>query len=523
MVKKKHIEIRIIIGLLFLCGAVSAAELNWTSGQFVLGSSETIGRTLDLKSSGEGNFHLSISNDYQGSVWYGKWEEPTWTVMEHAVTVGSDSFFEPELALSGEYPIIMYNSSETLDLHSIIKIGSTWSDPQGIYGADHVHQFQMLVDAFGVRHIVYLRVTTWGKQLMYGTDLTGSWQHEQIAFYDSDIQVHHFSLAVDSERRPHFVWAVRDAGTINYAVRTGTSVFESEVVSTGVWCLWMEMVMLDGDIPYFAFVDAPSNYMIKDRYKIGNSFYGGTVANVSSTDVIYDVGMAVAVEEGILVSNLYYVFATYSGLNYAHYQGGWHTEPIEDIYLGGVATELTATWDGSRNAVGLALTDNSDSTVYFALGYRPSDPTATPNPAGTPTPTPSPDPSGSPTPSPTPLPSMDLVLDLGPDQDYNAGELMECYLRIRNPGAARDADVYVLLEVYGEFWFGPGWTHDLNHYTVVMDDLDLAWIEYIPEFILPDPLPSGGPFYFHAAAFSPDTLTVDTLVSNIDTKTFSFL
>ncbi len=498
----------IVITILTATAATEAGPLNWTSGQYVLGSSGIIGYTLDLKASLSGNYHLAISNENDGNIWYGFWEEPSWTVLEHVVTVGLDSFFHPELGLWGNFPVIMYDESIGLELHSTMKAGSSWTSPETVEGADHVYDFQMCMDEFAGRHVIYTRVTTWGTELMYATDITAEWEHEQIDFIGPDHLITKMDIAVDSERKPHFVWADNEAGEIKYAVRTGPASFDVETAASFSLNYWLELRILDGDIPYFGFLDAPSNYVIKGIYKIGESFYGSVVATVPGTDVIYDVGLAAAVEEGVTISNLYYVYSTYHQLNYAYYDAGWRSAVIDEVSLGGSADEISAQWDGTRDAVGIAVRDNADSTIYFALGYVPSNPTPTPSPTPTYTPTP---------------PPADITLDLGPDADYTAGDMMEGILDVENSGAAISADIYVLLEVFGEFWFAPGWTQSLDHYHVTLSAFESRSLEYLPEFTLPDPLSTGGPFYFHAAAFTPGTLEADTIISNVDTKAFSFI
>lgn len=509
---------------------VTAAELNWTAAQFVLGSSGDIGAYLSLRASDAGNYHLAISNENNGSIWYGRWEEPTWVITEQAWLPGGDVMAVGHLETAGDLPFMMartYNSYDGQFLYTLNRTGGSWSSPQRIDAAQYVYDSDFCLDSLNFYHAIYTRHTSWGLELMYITNRTGTWEFEQIEFYEEPgLPVELVAIDTDSMDRPHFFWYDSVSGDLKYAVRTAPHVFEIETVTTAVLCQWLDLVILDGDIPYMGFKDAPSNYIIKERFKVGSSFYGGTV--VSTSDTMYDVSLAVAEEEGILVSNLYYVYSTYrTGLQYARYDSGWITEAIDELPSSGIALELSADWDGSRNAVGLSFKDTGDGSVYFALGYVPSNPTptptATPDPAHTPTPTPDPDDTPTPTPTATPLPEEDLWLYIGPDQDYSAGDYMAGYLRIENMGMARDADIYLLLEVFGEFWFAPGWSQSLDNYYMALDDLDIQWIEFLPEFRLPDPLPSGGPFYFYAAAFTPDTLDASNLVSNVAVTAFSFI
>ncbi|HPQ38896.1 MAG TPA: hypothetical protein PLV45_00855 [bacterium] len=516
--------------MLVVVAGAGAAELNWTAAQYVLGSTGHIGARLSLASSVTGNYHLAISNENNGSVWYGKWEEPTWVITEQAVMLGGGAMAVGDICTAGDMPFMLIRTYDTYEdryLYTLNRAGGSWSAPIRIDAAQYTYDHDFCLDSLNFHQVVYTRVTSWGLELMYATNRSGAWEQEQIEFYEgTGLPVELVAIDTDSMDRPHFIWYDTVAGDIKYAVRTSPHVFEIESVTTPVLCQWLDLVIMDGDIPYMGFKDAPSNYLIKERFKVGGSFYGGTV--VSTSDTMYDVSLAIAAEEGILVSNLYYVYSTYhAGLQYAHYDSGWHSEPIDELPLNGVCLEHSAVWDGTRDAVGLSFKDQGDGSVYFALGYLPSNPTPTPSPTPDPahTPTPTPDPGDTPTPEPTPTPPSleDLWLYLGPDQDYRGGDYMAGYLRVENFGAARNTDIYILLEVYGLYYFGPAWTQSVNHYIMFMDDFDMQWIEYLPEFRLPDPLPAGGPFYFYAAAFEPDTLEASTLISNVAVSAFSFL
>jgi len=103
-----------------------------------------------------------------------------------------------------------------------------------------------------------------------------------------------------------------------------------------------------------------------------------------------------------------------------------------------------------------------------------------------------------------------------------AGDTLRLDLEIHNPGANRVSDVYVLLEVFGEFWFYPDWSQSLDSVTRSTSAGATVTIPIIEPVVLPAPLAAGGPFYFYAAAFEPDALDIDSLISNIETEQFSF-
>ncbi len=64
-----------------------------------------------------------------------------------------------------------------------------------------------------------------------------------------------------------------------------------------------------------------------------------------------------------------------------------------------------------------------------------------------------------PAPSPTPtLPPLGVELVLN-DTMFTAGEPFELYAALSNPGAARDVDLYVVLDVFQDYYFYPSWSH----------------------------------------------------------------
>ncbi len=136
--------------------------------------------------------------------------------------------------------------------------------------------------------------------------------------------------------------------------------------------------------------------------------------------------------------------------------------------------------------------------------------------SGAPVPTPTPGPS------PTPVPET-LVFDLDMGAYSFAGG-DTCYLDLDtvNSGTALSADLYVILEVYGMYWFYPSWSSldqgiDYEPRDFPFDEPETLVI--IPVFTMPD-VSSAGPFHFFAAAFLPDTLSVDTMVSNLASVEF---
>ena len=108
-----------------------------------------------------------------------------------------------------------------------------------------------------------------------------------------------------------------------------------------------------------------------------------------------------------------------------------------------------------------------------------------------------------------------------PALHYAEGDTCGLILRVSNPGSDREADLYVLLDVYGDYWSYPSWQPldpGLDHSTVSVThgESELTLIE---AFTMPAVSPAG-PLYFYAALFEVDTLALETLISNGAACTF---
>jgi hypothetical protein len=512
---KRLLTSLVLVSMFFLAAetAIQAAELNWTAPQYVIGSTESLGRDLDLELDHQGNYHLALAHDDVNTIWYSKWVEPTWTINETAVVIPGTHGYFFSLDLFGNFPVIHFTDNETGNMSWTMRTGSSWTPPETVTGTYSTYFVRSIVDDFGAMHVMHLFRPGGGDSIWYSTDKSGSWVHESISeFAYPEYIVKAMDFALDSTGTPHFVWWDADDETVYYAVRTGSTAYDKSAVADAHDCKWLSLSILDGDIPYFAWRNhTPSDtFVIMSASKIGESFYVNTVVDTSR--IVYATDMAVAVEEGVTVENVYYLYSNIDReLRYVRWVGGtgWVDDVIEEVNFPGVISSISARWDAGRNAVGVAIREHAANDVFFLLGYVPSDPTPTPGP--------------SPTPTPTYVPCCDIELDLGPDMDYGPGDWMIGELHVRNVGAPTSADVYVLLEVFGEFWFAPGWTHDLDYYDMTLPSWENQIVTYLSGFHMPDPLPTGGPFYFYAAAFFPGTLEAESIISNVEIKEFNLI
>ncbi len=127
---------------------------------------------------------------------------------------------------------------------------------------------------------------------------------------------------------------------------------------------------------------------------------------------------------------------------------------------------------------------------------------------------------GGPGPTPTPTatvpPELTIALDMGADR-FGTGDPCRLDALFHYSGEPRTADFYVVLEVFGAYWFYPGWIPSWEGIDSASIELSGGpdWkVEVIPEFTMPE-VSAAGPFYFYAACFAPGDLTVDALLSNV--------
>jgi len=146
-------------------------------------------------------------------------------------------------------------------------------------------------------------------------------------------------------------------------------------------------------------------------------------------------------------------------------------------------------------------------------------PTDTPPPAtSTPTPTEPPDPTETPFPTSTPIPG-DPEIDLVINQEmFRAGDQFLLTCRTSNPGPAIELEQYILLDVWGSYYFWPTWTEDLD-FVFRSFPRGFDETETILEFSWPEGAGSAQDIRFWAAYLLPQTAE---LSGNYDMLTFGF-
>jgi len=153
-----------------------------------------------------------------------------------------------------------------------------------------------------------------------------------------------------------------------------------------------------------------------------------------------------------------------------------------------------------------------------AIPTYTSPPSSTPTPSPTATDTP-PEPTYTPvppsatpttgftataTPSPTPAP-QEFTFRIETNQsDYRPGDTFTLACYFRNTDLEITLDEYVMLDVYGSYWFWPGWKQTVDFRSVAIP-VDENWVQPILEFTWPEQVGSAEGLMFWGAVLVPGT------------------
>jgi hypothetical protein len=158
----------------------------------------------------------------------------------------------------------------------------------------------------------------------------------------------------------------------------------------------------------------------------------------------------------------------------------------------------------SRGIAVLSVVEET-STPTPTSTATPAPPTITPTttPIATSTATPMSTPTA--TPDPIPQKGMELILD---DHNLTAGERFNLHILLHNPGPADyEADAYILLDVYGDYWSWPNWkniSEGLDHTAVTCPAMS-SLPQAVLDFTWPEGAGTASELAFFGALFEPDT------------------
>jgi hypothetical protein len=144
-------------------------------------------------------------------------------------------------------------------------------------------------------------------------------------------------------------------------------------------------------------------------------------------------------------------------------------------------------------------------------------PTMTAEP-DTPVPTESPVPTETPSPVPTSTPETAGVELMISQSDFQPGDVFRLDARIvPEPDTLQMATLWIILDVYGSYWFGPGWTQSPDCY--ILPEFDKPVEEKILYFVWPDNCGEASGLAFWGAVLNADS---NELIGDYDKVYFSY-
>ncbi|MBN2056443.1 hypothetical protein JW905_16080 [bacterium] len=481
----RFIYMAVIAAAILLPGGMDrcAADVTWIGPDLVTSSAHNIAVDIALTYGAGGKYHLIFSDDTTDDIMYSALEPGGWSALEQVTPAGFGTLVNMALSNWVNVAAVVYYDIGDGEL----KYATSWASwsPDGIDGTAHAR----FVDFWGEDgniHVAYIDEVEAKVKYAY---MVGTTVHiEDVA----NVDVFNDTIAIDraADGTTHIAWYDHNQQKIKHALRQGPDDFKISEPADASYCVWLDMKVMSDGVPFIGFLDwTATTDRLAAAYKVGGWFD----MTILDAPAINHVAMAAATEEGLLSDDIYFACSRDAGISYIWMDGGhWVETPLPGA--GGMSSMATLgmAWNPEDQEIGLVLGDHSTREVHFWRGIPHMGPEDL---------------------------AVDLVLNASV---YHGGDTMSLVLDVSNPGAARSADFYVLLEVFGEFWFYPGWTNALDHFTASLADLASGTYTILAPFPLPDPLDAGGPFYFHAAAFEPGTLDIGTLISNIESELFEF-
>ncbi len=169
---------------------------------------------------------------------------------------------------------------------------------------------------------------------------------------------------------------------------------------------------------------------------------------------------------------------------------------------------------------------DTPSPVPTSTPTQPDEPTATPTPIpsntatpttgpGTPTNTPQPESTATPTATPAEEYVFDLQLNKAMFEPWDHFLLSTV---VTNNSATLEADEYILLDVYGEYWFWPSWGKELDFQRRTFEG-GQVYEDTILDFWWPADSGTADGLRFYGALLDP---AATTLIGNVDMVEFGY-
>jgi hypothetical protein len=487
------ITITITLGMVILIPSQSrAAPLLWSGPETIVSGTDELSYPLEFRACKlASEQHLVYFNETQRRLEYGHRKNESWSFESITGSIFPSSC-DFSLFIWGNVPTVVYFDDSAGLLQYIRGAGAGWT-PIAIPGTGDALDWKATATSDGNINVLWESEVGGIPRLSRKYSVGSSWFNETVVTLASS-PGGMIAIALDASDVPHIVWHDPDLDAIRYARRQGLNDYLVETVIPLVdTCFWLDLKILEPDVPYVGVLDYPGQDDIIVRSAIRSGGHWNVDLLAPGMGWVFGSSMALATEEGESTDNRYFVYGLSEGFNCSYSQGnGWYRYAIDPLHGFPLGNVFDMDWDPVEEEVLLAFHGPSDREISFFIGQRVTT-------------------------------EEDLVIDLRLNQTtYAAGDAFSVDLDIVNPGLARAADLYVLLDVYNQYWFFPRWIQSLDYYCLEILALDNFTLPIIPAVILPSPLGSGGPFYFHAAAFEPGTPSVATLTSNTDSESFTF-
>lgn len=515
-------------------GVVNAAGIAWLAEKPV--NPEACSH-MNLNCSPEGVFHLTFADmteemikDFQrGTYWYGT---------KDVVSIEAPFYGCSAIDYANLMPVCVYEDYFNDDIRFSLYVSNEWTGASAVTGGSSARQIR--IDMEGPTfHIAYNYDTPGNNHcdLKYISNPGGVWLEETVDRLSNTTMIDQFDFKLGFDGLPHFAWFDPIDQCIYFATRTGTNTYDIEEAFAPVTsCTWLELDYLNAN-PIIAFVDASGSGDQTLRYTY---YVAGWYDNdVISWDSIDAVDMALAEDESIATFHFYFIAAMADHFYCIRPQGStWVGSVIDDLEGYSTNAVIQADWDilNDRIGVGINLIDEDKMIFIDGSPYtptpRPNTPTPTPTwtvAPGTPTFTPIP-PTATPTtepgeptntpivPTATPSGDKGTVLVIMPDAEFSPGENCFCQVKYSMPTQQYDMPLFVLLDVWGSYFFYPSFSTTMDFSRV--DPGPVPTTEYVvPEFAWPSGVGSAAGIVWWAA-LTNESMT--ELMSNLGTFTFGW-
>ena len=474
----------VIVVIWILCLFLSPVCYSWEGWTDPEIASDIEGVFFDpeMDESADGSIHLVyLSNDYPGwpveRIYYTNWNGIEWSTPEILLYQPGDAIMTVQIKEDcfGTLHVIFSDTSYTYYMKNE---GSGWSEPINLGWPTLT--LDMDVDDNGE---VYVVREYWdaGGALFYWTR-DGVWEGPLGISMPGEHVKYNYNpkVLVDKDGLVRIVWGgVYDSGktdSVFYYEYNGEEFVNPMIIDTGIVGTGIDPSFVVDSFGMIHIIYRASIYIYEGGYVTGFDYY---IYYTVSDGVSYSMPITISnTEELCFLPDLSLdpfgkLHATW--LRGASYRddllySSWdkiNWGPIQHLITTGDQSSPSILCD-SEGTVHLAWDDHIQSDDYYVVGVTRKYRTE---------------------------PGISVSLNR---MHYTGGDHFSVSLDVSNPGEEVSADQYVVLEVYGEYFWYPRWGSDPEPVGLLLSE-GYKTREEIISVDLPDSLGTGGPFHFYAA------------------------